>query len=149
MNVVVSTVAPEDVRSLRGFLEEAWRDGESLPEDFLGRLRGAVESGELEILAASMEGRTVGSAVISYRPNVSAAADFASIEELYVRPEARRRGVGRMLLEAVEERCVDRGVSYVEVQTDDEAQAFYEAVGYEAEPGVRVMARSLLITSEE
>ncbi len=133
------------MESLRGFLEEAWRDGESLPDEFLGRLHGAVESGELEILTASVEGRQVGIVIISIRPNVSTAADFASIEELYVRPQAQRRGVGLALLEAVKERCVDRSISYVEVQTDDEAAAFYEAGGYEEEPGVRVMSRAYVL----
>ena len=42
---------------------------------------------------------------------------------------ARGRRAGRALLEAVEERCRARDVSYVEVQTDEEAAAGYEASG--------------------
>jgi len=148
VNIQVSSVAPEDVGSLRGFLEEALRDGEPIPEEFVGWLRDAVASETMEILAASIEGRTVGVAVVAYRPNISAAADFASIEELYVSPWARSRGVGRALLDAAGERCVDLGVSYVEVQTDDEAAGFYDAYGYEEESGVRVMSRSLMICRE-
>ncbi len=148
MNIQVSSVAPEDVGSLRGFLEEALRDGEPIPEEFVGRLRDAVASETMEILAASIEGRTVGVAVVAYRPNISAASDFASIEDLYVSPGARNGGVGRALLDAVGERCVDLGVSYVEVQTDDEAAGFYDALGYEEEAGVRIMSRSLMICRE-
>jgi GNAT superfamily N-acetyltransferase len=81
--------------------------------------------------------------VLAFRPNVSAGASFASIEDLYVSPDARGRGAGRALLEAVEERCRARDVSYVEVQTDDEAAAFYGACGYEPEMGVRVLSRSV------
>ena len=84
----------------------------------------------------------VGVAVLAFRPNVSAGAPFASIEDFYVRTDARRRGVGRALLEAVGERCRARGVSYVEVQTDEEAAPFYAALGYEPEPGVQVLSRS-------
>jgi GNAT superfamily N-acetyltransferase len=95
------------------------------------------------VLAARVEGRVVGVAVLAYRLSISAAGSFASIEDLYVRPEERRQGVGRALLEAVENRCTARGVSYVEAQVEDEeAAAFYTALGYEVEPEVRVFSCS-------
>ncbi len=127
-------------------LEESLRDGKPVPEDFARALREAVEAGDLEVLAARAEGRAVGVAVVSYRLGVSVAGLFASIEDLYVRPDARRQGAGRALLEAVEERCASRGVSYVEAQVEDEgAAAFYAALGYEEEPGVRVLSRSYVL----
>ena len=136
---VWGTGLAEPLRLLEGFL----RDGEPVPEGFAEALRAAVEWGEIEVLAAREEGRVVGVAVLAYRLSVSAAGPFASIEDLYVEPGARRRGVGRALLEAVGERCTSRGVSYVEAQAEDEeAVAFYAAVGYEEEPGVRVFSRS-------
>ncbi len=124
-------------------LEEFHRGGEPVPETFARALDGAVRSGDLEVLAARAEGRVVGVLLLAYRLSVSAAGKFASIEDLYVRPAARRRGVGRALLEAVGKRCASRGVSYVEAQVEDqEAAAFYSALGYEEEPGVRVFSRS-------
>ena len=123
-------------------LEEALRGGEPVPPPFTGRLARAVEGGDLEILAARAEDLVVGVAVLAFRPGISAGADFASVEEVYVKPEERRRGVGRALLEAVEGRCRRRGVSYVEVQTDDEASPFYEALGFAPEEGVRVLSHS-------
>jgi len=127
-------------------LEESFRDGEPVPEEFADRLREAVESGDVEILAARTEDRILGAAVLAYRLNVSAGSLFASIEDLYVRPEARRRGVGRALLQATDERCTSRNISYVEVQVEgDEAGAFYAALGYEREPGVLALSRSLPI----
>lgn len=93
------------------------------------------------MLGARYGGRFVGVALLAFRPSVALGGDFASVEEVYVEPEARRCGVGRALLEAVEERCGARGVSYVEVQTDEEAAPFYEALGYELETGVRVLSR--------
>ena len=53
----------------------------------------------------------------------------------------RRRGRGRMLLEGGVVRCRVRGVSYLEVQTDDEVVPFYKALGYEPEAGVGVLSR--------
>ncbi len=124
-------------------LEGSLRGGEPLPEVFKGELREAVEAGNLEVLAAGSEGRMLGVAVLAYRLNISSGAPFASLEDLYVRPESRRRGIGRALLEAAAERCKTRGVSYVEVQVeDDEAAKFYSAMGYEPELDLRVFSRS-------
>ncbi len=127
-------------------LEESLREGEPVPDDFAETLGEAVEAGDVEVLAARSEGRVVGVAVIAYRLSISAAGFFASIEDLYVRPDARRQGTGRAMLEAVEARCASRGVSYVEAQVEDGgAAAFYSTLGYEEEPGVRVLSRSYAI----
>jgi GNAT superfamily N-acetyltransferase len=116
------------------------------PDDLRERLRRAVEGGDIEVITARAEedggGELVGVAVVAYRPSVSAGGLFASVEELQVKQGARRRGVGRALLEAVGERCSVRGVSYVEVQTDAEAETFYATAGFEREPEVRVMSRT-------
>ena len=143
MNEVEVRPAPADALSepLK-LLEEALRDGEPLPQALAGRLARDVEGGDLEVLSAHAGDRLVGVAVLAFRPGVSVGADFASVEELHVRPQERGRGVGRALLAAVGERCRGRGVSYVEVQTDDEAAPFYEALGFEPETDVRVLSRS-------
>ena len=140
--VAVHLAAPDQLAEPLRLLEGALRGGEPVPPWFAARLARTVEREDLEVLAARSGARLVGVAVLAFRPGVSVGANFASVEELYVRPEERRRGVGRALLEAVGERCRKRGVSYVEVQTDGEAAPFYEAVGYEPEVGVRVLSRS-------
>ncbi len=127
-------------------LDEALREGEPVPEDFVDRLRKVVEAGDVEVLAARSEDQILGVVVLAYRLNVSAGGLFASIEDLHVRPEARRQGVGRALLEAADQRYTAHGISYVEVQVEEkEAETFYAAVGYEPETGVRVLSRSLAI----
>lgn len=137
-------VPPDGLADGLALLEEALREGEPVSAPFVKKLRGAVERGDLEMLAARDEAkRLVGVVLLSYGLNVSAGGQFASIEELHVRSGVRRRGVGRALLAAAEGRCAARGVSYVEVQTDDEAMAFYETLGYEREEGVLVLSRGL------
>ncbi len=125
-------------------LEEWLRDGEPVPDSFVRELRRLVEAGDLEVLAANLEGRMVGVLVLAFRPNVSLGAPFASVEDLYVHPETRRQGVGKALLQAAGDRCRERGVSYLEAQVEEDAAgALYVASGYEAEPGTRVFSRSL------
>ena len=146
----VQVVSAKDLTEPLALLEKSLRDGEPVSEDFVERLRRAVQSGDVEVLAALAEDWIAGVLVLAYRLNVSASGRFASIEDLYVRPEARRRGVGRALLGAAGERCTQRGISYVEVQVeDDEAENFYATLGYEPAAGVRVLSHSLAISYEE
>ena len=149
-SVEVAPVAAAGLAGPLALLGEALRDGDPVPEDFVDHLRKAVEAGDMAVLAARAEDQIVAVALLAYRLNVSAGGLFASIEDLYVRPAARRRGVGRTLLEAVEELCSERGVSYVEVQVEDrEAEPFYAALGYEPDTGVRVLSRSLPISGDQ
>jgi GNAT superfamily N-acetyltransferase len=145
----VAPVPPTRLSVPLALLEEAVREGEPVPQIFADRLRQAVEAGEVEVLAARAEGRTLGVAVLAYHLNISAGGRFASIEDLYVRPEARRQGIGRALLQAADERCAERGISYVEVQVEEAgAEAFYTAVGYEPESSVKLYSRSSTLSQK-
>ncbi len=141
--IQVYPVAGDELREPLRLLEDFLRNGEPTSDEFLAEFRSAVEAGELEILAARMGDEVVGVLVLAWRLNVSVGGRFASVEELYVIPEARRRGVGRNLLKAAEERCSARGASYVEVEVmEDTVEAFYEDLGFETEVDVKVMSRS-------
>lgn len=145
MSPIEVTPAPDLAEPL-SLLEASLRDGEPVPKAFAEYMRKAVETGDIDVLAARSEGQILGVAVLAYSPNIPAGALFASIEDLYVRPEARRQGVGTALLTAANERCATRKISYVEVQVEDEAAAsFYQSLGYEPEVGVRVLSRSLAL----
>jgi GNAT superfamily N-acetyltransferase len=127
-------------------LEASLRDGEPVPEAFAEKMRESIETGDIDLLAARSEGQILGVAVLAYRPNIPAGALFASIEDLYVRPDARRQGVGTALLTAANERCAARRISYLEVQVEEEtAEFFYKTLGYEQEAGVLVLSRSLAL----
>jgi GNAT superfamily N-acetyltransferase len=144
--VEVAPVPAPDLREPLWLLEEWLREGEPVPDDFIGKVQDSVQAGDVEVLAARLGGRVVGVLVLAFRPNISLGGLFASIEDLYVRPEARHRGVGAALLKAADERCRGRGIYYVEVQVErGGAGAFYAASGYEPEPDVRVFSRSLVI----
>jgi GNAT superfamily N-acetyltransferase len=140
--IAVHPVAREDLAKPLSLLEESLRNGKPVPPLFAEQLAQAVERGDLEVLAAWVNGGLVGVTVLAFRSSISLGAPFVSIEDLYVKPGVRRRGAGRALLGAVEERCKERGISYVEVQTDGEAAAFYIGLGYKPEEEVRVLSCS-------
>jgi GNAT superfamily N-acetyltransferase len=149
-------LSPVEVTPAKGLaeplnlLEEALRDGDPVPEDFADRLRKAVEAGDVEVLAAKAEDQILGVALLAYRLNVSAGGLFASIEDLHVRPKARRQGVGRILLAAAHERCAKHNISYVEAQVEEkEGRLFYAALGYEPEAGVRVLSCALPLIDDQ
>ena len=148
--VEVWPVPNTDLREPLRLLEQWLREGEPVPDGFLREMRHQVDAGHLEFLAGHLEGRMVGVLVLAFRPNVSLGSTFASIEDLYVRPEARRLGVGTALLRAADDRCRERGVSYLEAQVEEDSVEFlYAASGYEVEPGTRVFSRSLVLRGNE
>ena len=58
-----------------------------------------------------------------------AALDGEMLEHLYLRPDARRQGIGTLLLDEVK-RCSPGGVSLHVFQQNTDARAFYEAHGF-------------------
>lgn len=52
------------------------------------------------------------------------------VEEIYVTEELRKEGIGKKLMEAFEEWCMERGSRLVGLATR-RASAFYHAIGYE------------------
>lgn len=141
---VEATSAGELEAPLR-LLEAELREGEPLPEEFVAALAEEVRSGATEVLVAREPGSEdiAGVALVCYRLNLASGERFASFEELHVAPEYRKRGVGRALLAEVERRCSARDISYIEAQIIEESADFFLAAGYEEEPDLRVLSRSI------
>lgn len=94
----------------------------------LGELLG---EGAITVLLAGDP--PTGFALFRLRPSLWAKAGDAYLEELYVIPDQRRRGIGRALLEASIEAARDAGANHFELttgETDTEARALYEGHGF-------------------
>ena len=60
-------------------------------------------------LTAEVDGHIVGLAHYIFRPDTWEIEDFCYLEDLYVDPKARKVGIGRALIKAVEEIAVAKG----------------------------------------
>ncbi|WP_160309648.1 GNAT family N-acetyltransferase [Rubrobacter aplysinae] len=147
----VGPAPADDLRPPLRLLEAELREGEPLPEEIVRSLADAVRAGEADVITARAARETsetgsdavLGTALLYYRLNLSSGGRFASFEELHVAPGSRGRGVGRALLAEVERRCSEKGISYIEAQIIAESVEFFFYMGYESEPDLKVLSRSI------
>jgi GNAT superfamily N-acetyltransferase len=108
--------------------------GPSVLADRLGRLLAGPHT--IAILAGRP---AVGVAVLTFRPNVWYDGPVALLDELYVVPQQRNRGIGTVLLRVAEETVRQRGGELLEINVDGQdtdARRFYERHGYtHTQPG--------------
>jgi ribosomal protein S18 acetylase RimI-like enzyme len=95
------------------------------------RARALLGNGEMTVLLAG-DGPD-GLAQLRFRPSVWTGALDAYIEELYVVPRLRGRGIGRALLETAMETARLRGATHIDLttgETDTAARGLYESAGF-------------------
>ncbi|SCY80346.1 GNAT family N-acetyltransferase [Microvirga guangxiensis] len=82
-------------------------------------------------LAAVLGGKIVGIVHYLYHRSTWTTADYCYLQDLFTADQARGRGVGRALIEAVYERAQADGaarVYWLTHETNKDAQALYEKV---------------------
>jgi GNAT superfamily N-acetyltransferase len=101
------------------------------------RLHRLLAGGDVVALLAGEP--AVAVALLTLRPNVWYDGPVALLDELYVAPEQRGRGLGSALLERAEAVTLERGGELLEINVDGDdvdARRFYERHGYTTtEPG--------------
>lgn len=122
-------------------LATAFRDhlGQSLPADAdfrqsLARL--LQDTGTEFILACDAVGVALGYMQSRYRYSAWTSTLEAEVEDVFVVPEARRRGVGLRLMEFAMARAIDRGCRSIGLNTNERntgALALYRKCGFVAE----------------
>jgi ribosomal protein S18 acetylase RimI-like enzyme len=127
---------PVTVEAYREFAREGsadWVDYLARIEDVEGR------AARTTILVAVEDGEIVGSATLELDGRTEADDDPLAPHEAHIRmlgvhPDARGRGVGRLLMSACESRARDAGRTTVSLHTTQRMQAaqrMYESLGYE------------------
>lgn len=133
--VVVRPATIEDTPAL-ALLVAALRAHQKDPIGHLNeaalRRDGFGEDRDFDILVAERDRRPIGYALFveCYEPAFAARGIY--LADLYVRPEARRSGAGRALVQAVIEEARRRERSFVwwtSLANNSDAHAFYAAIG--------------------
>jgi len=95
------------------------------------RLRGML--GRDDIVALLAGDPAAGIALLTFRPCVWDSGPAVLLEELYVRPHLRSRGIGGALLERSVALAEERGSQTFEINVDEgdtDARRFYERHGF-------------------
>jgi GNAT superfamily N-acetyltransferase len=91
------------------------------------------------VLLAEDAGRTLGYALFYPSYDSEHAARGLYLQDLFVVPEARRRGVGRALMAAIARACEADGGCYLfwnALESNRAARTFYRRIGGREEPVV-------------
>lgn len=102
-------------------------------EEFARRFANLLVRGDVVVLLAGEVGKPEGFAFLMLRPTPYGDGPLAQLEELYVRPRLRGRGIGAELLAAAVGEVGRRGAveMHIEVDEDDvDTRRFYERYGF-------------------
>jgi N-acetylglutamate synthase-like GNAT family acetyltransferase len=97
---------------------EAWASPRK-PEHYIESIKNK------EFYVVEGDGTVVGFGTLNQKQN--------EIEAVYVSPEAARRGVGKAILQKLEERAKDLGIKSLKMDASLNAVPFYECAGYESQ----------------
>jgi ribosomal protein S18 acetylase RimI-like enzyme len=129
----VRAAGPADAPAVAELLVEF--NGEGLSPEALARRMEEVQGLETAFLG-DWEGEAAGLLVLRIAPTLSGADDWAEIAEMYVRPQFRRRGIGRALVEAALACGRNRGCREFHLLVDpsnEAGQAFYAKLGFQVD----------------
>jgi ribosomal protein S18 acetylase RimI-like enzyme len=132
--IVVRRAGPEDAadvaRLLHDFNTEFSEPTPDVPT-LTERARRLLAEGEVIVLLAG-EGPD-GLAQLRFHPSIWTGAPNCYLEELYVVPALRGRGIGRALLEATMATAREAGAPHIDLTTGEDdraARALYESAGF-------------------
>mgnify|MGYP000762807829 CR=1 FL=1 len=121
-----------------GKLENGYRQDigeEPLTEEQQERLTQAVREGRITFLVARRDGRAVGMCSVAEIFSTFACGPVGQLEDFYVEPVFRRRGVARQLVQAAQALCWERSIASLTVCCAPCDEAMHRALGFTAPLG--------------
>jgi GNAT superfamily N-acetyltransferase len=135
--MTIATVTDADLAHLLPLMRAYCDFYESDPSDeaLLAMSRALIADPQREgvqVIARDDDGTAIGFATVFWTWSTNAGARIGTMNDLYVAPAGRGRGLADALIRACLERCRERGAVRLEWQTaldNHRAQAVYERVG--------------------
>jgi len=136
--IVIRSARPEDASLVHQFIlelaayERLSHAVTARPDDIFLALFGPNPVVRCDI--AELDGAPCGFALWFYNFSTFQGRAGVYLEDLYVRPEARGRGVGKALFARLAQRCLDEDLGRMDWSVLDwnaDAIAFYDALGAE------------------
>ena len=138
MTVLIRPAAAADVSLIHALVlelavyERLAHEVRSTPESFAAALFGDAPRAFCDIV--EWDGQAAGLALWFYNFSTFEGRHGLYLEDLYVRPEHRGRGLGRALLENLARRCVAEGLPRLQwsvLDWNEPAIGFYRGLGAE------------------
>ena len=132
----VREATPEDARALHALAEElADALGDRMPRHgaVQARLLELLEEPRARVLVAEDEGVVVGAASLWIKPDLAHGDKVVEVPMLVVSREARRRGVGKLLVQEIQSIVAAENAALIELiatRKNAPARAFYRSLGF-------------------
>jgi GNAT superfamily N-acetyltransferase len=131
------------------FVDMGHRDEEAMNrmcDAFRPWLLGKMQAGEyLAWFAVTADGAIAASAglwLMDWPPHMLGPGRWrGNILNVYTRPESRRKGLARRLVETAIEWCRANGVSTVILHASDDGRPLYESMGFEPSTEMRMVLK--------
>jgi ribosomal protein S18 acetylase RimI-like enzyme len=114
-------------------LADALGDRRPRPKTVRARLGELLEEPRAQVLVVEEEDGVVGAASLWIKPDLAHGDAVIEVPMLVVSGSARRRGVGRLLVEEIQSVAAAENASLIELiatKENDVARAFYRSLGF-------------------
>jgi GNAT superfamily N-acetyltransferase len=136
VSCVIRAAKAADVPAMAGLLADLFKIETEFPIDRTKQeraLRMIIERPSAAAWVAECDGQVVGMVTAQTVVSTAEGGESIWIEDVVVRDGWRRKGIGRRLVQAVEQWCAARGVTRMQLLADggnEDAMAFYPHRGW-------------------
>lgn len=140
--IQIKVASKDEIERVFELVEALLRELEDLPDEFAGLDRAKTTASLKDVggrfqafLAKVADGAYVGVATVVESWAIYAGGAYGVIDEMYVVPEFRSHGVGKLLIDAIREFGREKGWRRIDVTAPPEEKwkrtvAFYESQGF-------------------